>query len=214
MSKKKTKKKQETTPSMSLEQRAAVMPVEAGALAPESPPEQALEAAPQAPSAEEAEAVSLDPFQALQAELDQAKVQAAEYLDGWQRSRADFLNYKKRVEREMETAHAAAAASILSRQLVILDDLERALKERPNLPEIDAWTAGLELIYRKLQGILESEGVEPIPAKGELFDPAVHEAITFEHVDGHREGEVIDVIEQGYKLGDRVLRAAKVRVAR
>lgn len=210
MSKKKTKQKaQETTPSMPPEPIAPETPTEPASAMPEpaAPPAEA-------PLEAEAEAAPADPLQALQTELDRAKAQAAEYLDGWQRSRADFLNYKRRVEREMECAHASAAASILTRQLVILDDLERALKERPNLPEIEAWATGLELIYRKLQAILESEGVEPIPAKGEMFDPTVHEAVTFEHVDGHHEGEVIEVIEQGYRLGDRVLRPAKVRVAR
>ncbi len=204
MSRKKIKKKaQETTPSMPSEPTAPETPIEAEAAVAEQPKPEA-----------EAEAPPADAVQALQDELDQAKAQAAEYLDGWQRSRADFLNYKRRMEREMESAHASAAASILTRQLVILDDLERALKEKPDLPEIAAWAAGLELIYRKLQALLESEGVEPIPAMGEMFDPTVHEAVTFEHVDGRREGEVIDVIEQGYRLGDRVLRPAKVRVAR
>lgn len=188
------------------------MPTEPAA--PETPREAEAAVAEQPEAQVEAQAPPADPVQALQAELDEARAQAAEYLDGWQRSRADFLNYKRRVEREMEGAHAAAAASILTRQLVILDDLERALKEKPDLPEIAAWTAGLELIYRKLQALLESEGVEPIPAMGEMFDPTVHEAVTFEHVDGRREGEVIDVIEKGYRLGDRILRPAKVRVAR
>ncbi len=204
MTRKKTKKKeQEPTSTMPSEPTEPQTPIEA----------EAAVAEPPAPPAE-AEAPPVDPVQALQAELDQAKAQAAEYLDGWQRSRADFLNYKRRVEREMEGAHASAAASILTRQLVILDDLERALKEKPDLPEIASWVAGLELIYRKLQALLESEGVEPIPAMGQMFDPTVHEAVTFEHVDGRREGEVIDVIEQGYRLGDRILRPAKVRVAR
>ncbi len=202
MSKRSKKKTQETAPSMPPKPPAPETPIEAEP------------ASQEAETVAEAVAAPADPLQALQDELDQAKAQAAEYLDGWQRSRADFLNYKRRVEREMESAHASAAASIITRQLVILDDLERALKERPNAPEFEAWAAGLELIYRKLQALLESEGVEPIPAKGEMFDPAVHEAVTFEHVDRHREGEVIDVLEQGYRLGDRVLRPAKVRVAR
>lgn len=202
MSKKTKKMPQDTAPSMPPQPPTPETPIEAEPGSQETEPVAEVVSAP------------VDPLQALQEELDQAKAQAAEYLDGWQRSRADFLNYKRRVEREMESAHALAAAAILTRQLVILDDLERALKGRPNLPEIEAWVAGLELIYRKLQALLEAEGVELIPAKGEMFDPAVHEAVTFEQVDGHRAGEVIDVLEQGYRLGDRVLRPAKVRVAR
>jgi molecular chaperone GrpE len=146
-------------------------------------------------------------------ELKQARAEAAEYLDGWQRARAEFANYKKRVEREQADAHARAAASILVRFLPVLDDLERALKDRPAQAD-PAWVEGIELVMRKLQGLLEAEGVEIIPAEGQTFDPTLHEAVTHEESGDHREGQIIEVIQQGYRLGDRVLRPSQVRVAR
>jgi molecular chaperone GrpE len=149
----------------------------------------------------------------VSAELEKARAEAAEYLDGWQRARAEFANYKKRVEREQAEAHARAAAGILIRFLPVLDDLERALKERP--PGADpGWVEGIELVLRKLQGLLEAEGVEMIPAEGQPFDPTLHEAVTHEASGDHREGHVIEVIQKGYRLGDRVLRPSLVRVAR
>jgi molecular chaperone GrpE len=167
--------------------------------------------AAEAPAAEAPAAE--DPLQVLQKELEVAKAQADEYLDGWQRSRAEFLNYKRRVERDLEAAHATAAASILTRYLSVLDDIQRALKDHPAGADFEAWVEGIQLIQRKLQMILESEGVERIPAEGQLFDPTVHEAATFEKCDGFHEGQVIEILEQGYRLGDRILRPARVRVA-
>jgi molecular chaperone GrpE len=153
-------------------------------------------------------------IEALQQQLAQAQAQASEYLDGWQRERAEFLNYKKRVEKEMEAAHAVAASSILTRYLAVLDDIERALKDPPAVPEFAAWVDGIQLIQRKLQAILEAEGVEVIQAEGKLFDPTVHEAVTFEPHDGFGEGQIIEVLRKGYRLGERILRPAMVRVAR
>jgi molecular chaperone GrpE len=167
-----------------------------------------------APPEEPAEAAIPDRIASLEQELAQAQAQASEYLDGWQRERAEFLNYKKRVERDLESAREIAAASILTRYLAILDDIERALKERPPLPEVGPWVEGIQLIQRKLQSILDSEGVETIPAEGLMFDPTVHEAVTFEPGDGFREGQVIEVLRRGYRIGERVLRPAMVRVAR
>lgn len=171
----------------------------------------AEEAAPQAVAAEQAPAERIE---ALEKELGQARAQASEYLDGWQRERAEFLNYKKRVERDLEGARAIAAATILTRYLAVLDDIERALKDRPTAPEFQAWVEGIQLIQRKLQAILDAEGVEVIQAEGMMFDPTVHEAVTFEPGDGYREGQVIEVLQKGYRIGDRILRPAMVRVAR
>ena len=152
-------------------------------------------------------------FDALQVDLDTWQVKASEYLDGWQRSRADFANYKKRVEREQEQVYLNAAGSIIKRYLDVLDDLERALKNRPETGEGAAWAEGIELIYRKLSALLEHEGVKAMQADGEYFDPNLHEAITQENNQDFESGQIIEVIKQGYLLGDRVLRPAQVRIA-
>jgi len=151
---------------------------------------------------------------ALQAELDEMRAKSGEYLDGWQRSRAEFANYKKRVEREQDEARSRAMAAVLTKVLPAVDDLDRALRDRPDGDEVRAWTAGIELIHRKLTGLLESEGVEMIPAEGTMFDPSLHEAVTYEASDTHEHGQVIEVIQQGYRLGERILRPARVRVAK
>ena len=166
------------------------------------------------PSAAEAAEPGRPPYRDLQAELEQLQAKSGEYLDGWQRSRAEFANYKKRIEREQEEAHDRAMAAVLTKVLPAVDDLERALRDRPDGEEARAWTEGIELIHRKLTGLLESEGVQVIPAEGELFDPALHEAVTHEASDEHDQGRVIGVIQQGYRLGERVLRPARVRVAK
>lgn len=160
------------------------------------------------------EGESLDTISGLQNELAVTQAKADEYLEGWQRSRADFANYKKRVERDQAQTYQNAAASILKRYLGIIDDLERALKSRPADGDGSAWAEGIELIYRKLLSILESEGIQPMDAEGMLFDPNLHEAIMSEDSDQHESGQIIEVLQQGYLLGDRVLRPAMVRVAR
>ncbi|MCX8062061.1 MAG: nucleotide exchange factor GrpE [Anaerolineales bacterium] len=150
----------------------------------------------------------------LQAKLNELEKKANEYLDGWQRARAEFANYKKRVEREQAQTYQLASSTVLKKFLDVVDDMERALKNCP--PEIASseWAQGIELIYRKLISIMESEGVIKIEADGQLFDPNLHEAISHEEVEGYTEGQIIEVVKQGYLVGDRVLRPAMVRVAR
>ncbi len=149
-------------------------------------------------------------FDALQSQLAEAEAKATEYKDGWARSQAEFQNYKKRIERDNELTYASMKGDIVKKVLPALDDLERALQNRP--PD-DAWASGIELIARKMQNILESEGVRRIEANGAPFDPTFHEAITHEPSDDIDSGHVIAVVQNGYMLGERVIRPALVRVA-
>lgn len=153
-------------------------------------------------------------IETLQNELQTWQVKANEYLDGWQRSRAEFANYKKRIEREQAQTYQNATASVIKRYLDVLDDLDRALKNRPEQGDGAVWAGGIELIYRKLLSILEAEGLTPIPAEGKYFDPNLHEAISNEPSEQFESGQIIEVIKQGYSLGERVIRPALVRVAR
>ena len=157
---------------------------------------------------------SQDEIEALLQDLAQARAEANEYLDGWQRARAEFANYKKRVDRELAQANMTATGNIIKRYLNVLDDLERALKNRPQNGEGAVWANGIELIYRKFLSILENEGVKVMEAEGQVFDPNLHEALSSEESDEHDSGEIIEVVQQGYMLDDRVLRPALVRVAR
>ena len=166
-----------------------------------SPAESAVEAPP---------AISVEALDALQQQLSEAQAQAAEYKDGWQRAVADFSNYRKRLDRENLEIYQNTVAEIVKRYLPILDDLERALATRPqDLP----WAEGVELIYRKLQAILEAEGLKRIEAEGQPFDPTIHEAISQEPSSEVESGKVIAVVQNGYRLGERVVRPALVRVA-
>ncbi len=146
----------------------------------------------------------------LQKQLAEAQAQAAEYKDGWQRSVADFQNYRRRVEAEKAETYQMAVGSIIKRYLPVLDDMERAMDSRP--ADL-AWANGIELICRKLQSILEAEGLKRIEAEGQKFDPNFHEAISQEPAEGVESGTVLGVIRNGYMLGERVIRPAMVRVA-
>jgi molecular chaperone GrpE len=150
----------------------------------------------------------------LQEELEKANAQASEYLDGWQRAQAEFSNYKKRQEAERAQVMALANAALLRKLLPVVDDFERALETLPaNLSQL-TWCEGVLLIRHKLGSILESEGVKPIEADGQAFDPRYHEAVTYEEAPGYAEGQIIGEVQRGYVLGERVLRPALVRVAR
>lgn len=148
--------------------------------------------------------------EALIQQLKDAESKVAEYKDGWARSQADFQNFRKRVDRDNESFRAATRGDIVKKVLPVLDDLERALQNRP---ADDAWAGGIELVARKFQNILEMEGVKQIEAKGAEFDPNFHEAISHEVSDEVESGHVIDVAQNGYVIGERVIRPALVRVA-
>ena len=148
---------------------------------------------------------------ALMRRLEEAEAKVGEHLDGWQRAQADFINYKGRVQRDQELMKSTMRGDIIKKFLPVLDDLERALQNRPS--EAGSWVSGIELIHKKLQSILESEGVTRIDAEGQLFDPNYHEAISHEPNPTVESGHVIAVVQSGYMLGDRVIRPALVRVA-
>lgn len=148
--------------------------------------------------------------EALKRQLEESEARLAESVEGWQRSMADFQNYKKRVERDNELTRVTMKGDVVKKLLPVLDDLERALQNRP---ADESWANGIELIARKFQGILESEGIKRIEAEGAEFDPNFHEAISHEPNDQVESGHVIAVVQNGYLLGERVIRPALVRVA-
>ena len=156
---------------------------------------------------EQAEARAME----VEAKAGQLEAKAAENLEGWQRAVAEFQNYKKRIDRDRDSDKAIMKGDLIKRVLPVLDDLERALQNRP---ADDAWANGIELIERKLKSILETEGLKRIEAEGTQFDPNFHEAISYESADGLESGRVIAVVQNGYMLGDYVVRPAMVRVAK
>ncbi|HSQ26367.1 MAG TPA: nucleotide exchange factor GrpE [Anaerolineales bacterium] len=160
------------------------------------------------------EIATQEEIESLKQALESSHAKSEEYLDGWQRSRAEFANYKKRVEREQAQLYQTTAGVIIKRYLDIVDDLERALNNRPQEGDGAVWAEGIDLIYRKFLSILENEGITPMDAQGKQFDPNRHEAISSEDSNEYQSGQIIEVLKQGYVQGDRVLRPALVRVAR
>ncbi len=137
----------------------------------------------------------------------------AEYLEGWQRALAELSNYKKRTERDRAQWQETLTGDIVLELLPVLDDFDRAVE---NLPEDTAekeWVNGILLIQRKLKSQLEKLGLQEIEAAGSEFDPKLHEAVTHEASNEHPSGHVIGVVRKGYRLGERVVRPALVRVA-
>ncbi len=159
-------------------------------------------------------AAETPPAEALLAELEAARRQREEYLAMLQRLQADFINYRKRVEQELEELARATRARIIERFLPILDDFERALKHRPTDGAEANWADGIALIYRKLWQVLEAEGLKKVEPVGAKFDPWEHEAVATEETEAAEEGQILEVIRPGYKLDHRVIRPAQVKVAR
>ncbi len=150
----------------------------------------------------------------LQTQLAAAETLAAQNLDGWQRAQAEFANYKKRQSRDQEMQAAEIRGRVFQRFLEISDDLELALKARPQDGEGAAWAEGIELIQQKLMSYLQAEGLTRLDPLGEAFDPNLHEALSQEENSQYESGTVSEVLRPGYLLGERVLRPAAVKVAK
>jgi len=192
-----TEKKHKKEKELKHEEETVEIPVEAVAEA-----EAGTEAQVEEPVSAEVEA--------LKKQLEEAEARVSEFKDSWMRSQAEFQNYKKRIERDNDMMRASMKGDIVKRILPVLDDLERALQNRP---ADESWANGIELIVRKFQTTLESEGVKRIEAEGKEFDPNFHEAISNEPNDEVESGHVIAIVQNGYMLGERVIRPALVRVA-
>ena len=142
------------------------------------------------------------------------QLKAEECLDLLRQTQADFVNYRRRMSQEQAEGRIAAQMALLSRLLPVLDDLGRALRAVPPELATHPWVQGLLLVARRLTTVLDQLGVLQIGTPGELFDPRWHEAITTEVRADVPEGTILDVLQPGYALGERVIRPAQVSVAR
>ena len=157
----------------------------------------------------EAEIEPAEDIKALKQSFAEEKEKAEKYLDNWQRSQADFDNYRKRTEQEKEGIVEFANSALILNLLPIVDDLERAFASLPEQLEKFNWIDGIRLSYNKLKTILEKQGLSEINAKGEPFDPHLHEAVMRQEGE---EGMVIEEIQKGYKLKGKVIRPSMVVV--
>jgi molecular chaperone GrpE len=148
-----------------------------------------------------------------QQQLENALLQVEEFKNALQRERADFINFRKRVEREKGELRGAIQGETVLKFIPIVDDLERALNALPEDVQQNDWVEGFSLIYKKLKTLLDNMGIEPLDPLGEPFDPNFHDAIGSEDSNEYDSDHVIEVLQKGYMMDNRVLRPAIVRVA-
>jgi molecular chaperone GrpE len=149
----------------------------------------------------------------LEARVAELESAAAEARDKYLRLAADFDNYKKRMRQEQLETIQHASAELIGRLLPVLDDLHNVLDHQPE--GIDqSWVKGLELSVRKLEEALGTHGLQPIESVGSRFDPKLHEAVAHEESADHPEDTVVSELRRGYRLRDRVVRPALVKVSR
>jgi molecular chaperone GrpE len=156
---------------------------------------------------------SADDLETLRSELAEIEQKADEYLRLAQRTQADFVNYRRRVEEERAQQARDANVALLRKLFPILDDFERALANASPVELQSNWGQGVQLVERNLRSLLSADGVERIDANGADFDPRLHEAVGSQPASHTPEGHVLHVVRQGYRKGDRVLRPAQVIVA-
>jgi len=170
----------------------------------EAAPESDAPAEEQPKAAEAAEAQPKDPLAEAEAERDR-------YLELAQRAQADFENYRKRTAKDVASAGARAKIGLVRDLLPVVDNLERALASAGDTDS--ALAEGVRLVLSELRGVFAREGVTAIAPGGDEFDPTVHEAISTRSEDGAKPGVVVEVVEKGYRLGDTVIRPARVVVS-
>lgn len=159
-------------------------------------------------------ALTFDEYDALEKEIESLQTQLEEQKDAYLRTRADFENYKKRVKRDATRSYQDAMTNVLKIFLSAADDLERALKNKPEGKEMANWINGIELIHQKMLNQMKNQGVERMDVNpGDEFDPNIHEAITQEEHPEFSEGQIIDVVQPGFRIQERIIRPAMVRVA-
>ena len=155
---------------------------------------------------------------ATRAELKRVEAENADLKDRLARRQADFENYRKRVERERSETYNRVVADIATKLLPVVDNLKRALETEASVESTESdefrhFLSGVDLIYKQLNGVLDALGVKPIAAVGEPFNPHVHEAVVTEATDDFEPDTVMQEIVAGYRLGDKLIRPALVKVA-
>ena len=153
-------------------------------------------------------------LQKLKLELKACQKEKAEYLNGWQKERADFANYKKDEETRKGVFSEAMRERILTRFLSVVDSFNMAMANKETWENVDKnWRMGVEHIYSDLKKVFEEYGVKPVGEEGEPFDPNIHQSMDMIATDQKElDHKVAKVIQQGYKLGERLLRPARVNV--
>jgi molecular chaperone GrpE len=165
------------------------------------------------PPTDGAQPESADDLETLRTELAEIEHKADEYLRLAQRTQADFINYRRRVEDERAQQAREANVAYIQRLLPVLDDFERALANAGPAEIESNWGKGIQLVERNLRGLLAADEVQRIAAEGAEFDPREHEGVGSQPSAEVPEGHVLHVVRQGYRKGERVIRPAQVIIA-
>lgn len=150
----------------------------------------------------------------LRKELEETKKKAQEYLDGWKRTKADYINLKRRAEEEKKEITNFANAVLILKILPVLDNFDQAFKHARKIGKDGKWIEGIKQVKNQLEEVLKSEGTEKIETIGCKFDPQLHEAVVCEKNNKFKEDEITEEIKAGYKLKDKVICPAKVKVCK
>ncbi|MDP2683771.1 MAG: nucleotide exchange factor GrpE [bacterium] len=155
-----------------------------------------------------------DKKETKKSELEVCKEKMEEYLNGWKRAKADYSNQKKDFEKKEKEIVQFANATLILEIMPIYDNFKLAWKHIPeDHKKNDDWLKGIEAIKKQFTELLKKLGLEEIPTEGEKFDPEIHEAVAKEKAEGKESGIILEEMKAGYKLYDKVLEPAKVKVA-
>jgi molecular chaperone GrpE len=149
-----------------------------------------------------------------QKDIEEMESQAKEYLEGWQRAKADYANLKRRVDEDLQRVAKFANEDLILKVIPVLDNFKRAFKHIPQEHKESDWVKGIKQVERQLEEMLKQEGLEKMELLGEEFDPEEAEAMGFDIKSEYKDGEICEVLEDGYKLKDKVIRAAKVKICK
>ncbi len=150
----------------------------------------------------------------IRKKFEECRKEANEYLAGWQRTKADFLNYKKEEAKRISNILEYAREELILKILPILDNLEKAEKEVPEKLKKESYLNGIFQIKSQLEDLLNKEGVEEIKSLGENFNPKFHEAVQVAKTENDCSEKIIKIIQKGYKMKGKVIRATKVKVSK
>ncbi|GKS10197.1 nucleotide exchange factor GrpE [Paenibacillus chitinolyticus] len=166
-----------------------------------------------AEQAEAAEAAAPDAEGATNAELDELRKAAEESQQRLLRAQADFDNFRRRTRQEKEEFAKYASLKLIEQMLPVIDNFDRALVSSRETQDFEALTKGIEMVYRQLGQVVTQEGLTPIEAVGQPFNPEFHQAIMQVESDEHEEGIVVEEVQKGYMLKDKVIRPSMVKVS-
>lgn len=173
----------------------------------------AQESVGQQPSADEIQLLE-EQIQQLSAEREEAREQTLRALAELQNQQRDFQNYRRRTQQEMAVFRQLATEQLVTELLPVLDNFERTISHLDSGATVESLAAGINAVERQLRAILEAQSLRRIEAVGAAFDPELHEALGAEVTDEHPADMVVTEIEPGYKMGDKVIRPARVKVAK